>query len=85
MHASSLGVKAVLQVDLKKADRELVPVITEHFSQYGRVMSVRIHRSPTPFVLVEMTSHMETMELAAQYGGSTFGTSALIHLEQEPQ
>jgi hypothetical protein len=33
--------------------------------------------------LVEMSTHFETLELAAQYGGSVFGTCALVHLEQE--
>jgi hypothetical protein len=72
-----------LKVDLKKTDRELSQYITTRCSDFGNVRSVTIHRDPTPFALVVMTNRMETLELAGQYGGSSFGGSALIHLEQE--
>ena len=75
----------MLQVDLTKTDQELSAVITARCSGFGIVKSVKIHRSPTLFVLVEMASLSATLELAAQYGGSAFGSCALIHLEQENQ
>jgi hypothetical protein len=73
----------MLQVDLKNTDQELSRVITRRCSGFGDVRSVKIHRSPTAFALVEMATHHQTLELAAEYGGSAFGSCALVHLEQE--
>ena len=75
----------MLQVDLQKDDRELGQLVAARCSGFGLVRSVKIHRSPTPFALVEMGTHLDTLELAAQHGGSAFGSCALIHLEQEGQ
>jgi len=75
----------VLQVDLNKTDRELGQFVAARCSGFGIVRSVKIHRTPTPFALVEMGTHHDTLELAAQHGGSAFGSCALIHLEQEGQ
>jgi hypothetical protein len=72
----------MLQVDLKKSDQELSREIATRCSGLGVVKSVKVHRDPTPFALVEMASHYESLELAGQYGGSVFGNSALVHLEQ---
>jgi hypothetical protein len=72
-----------LKVDLKKLDKELNLLLTGHFSAFGIVRSVNIHRQPTPFALVAMSTQYETLNLAAQYGGSALGSCALVHLEQE--
>lgn len=73
----------MLRVDLKKTDRELVQIITARCSSLGVVKTVRVHRNPSPFALIDMANHNQTLELAGQYGGSAFGNSALVHLEQE--
>jgi len=73
----------MLQVDLNETDQELAQVVREAVSTFGRVTSVDIHRHPSPFALVQMAQHMQTLELAAQVGGSAFGTSVLIHLGQK--
>jgi hypothetical protein len=73
----------VLPVDLKKTDRELSLDIQSRCGDFGLVKSVKIHRDPTPFAMVEMGSHYQALELAGQYGGSMFGTSVLVHLDQE--
>ena len=73
----------MLEVDLNETDQRLAQVVQELVSTIGRVMSVDIHRHPSPFALVQMAQHMQTLELAAQYGGSAFGTSVLIHLAQK--
>ena len=73
----------MLQVDLALNDRELQQLVAALCASFGVVRSVKIHRTPTPFALVEMANHMATMEIAAQYGGSAFGTAALVHLEQD--
>ena len=73
---------SVLQVDLSETDRELTRFITMRCSNFGMVKSVKLEREPTPFALVEMSTHLEMLELAAEFGGTAFGSSALIHLEQ---
>ena len=73
----------VLRVDLKKTDHELSGEIASRCSHLGVIRSVKIHRNPSPFALIETASRIETLEVAGEYGGSAFGSSALIHLEQE--
>jgi len=75
----------VLQVDLKKTDRELSRDIAARCSNLGIVRSVKIHRNPANFAVVKMTTHDETVKLAEQYGGSTYHNGVLVHLEQESQ
>ena len=73
----------MLRVDLTKSDLELSQIITKLCSIFGIVRSIKIYRSPAAFALVEMASQAETLALALRYGGSAFGSSVLIHLEQE--
>ena len=72
----------MLQVDLNGTDKEIERVIVKHCSKYGPVASIKIHRSPSAFALVEMSKREQTFELIAEFGGSTFGACALIHLKQ---
>jgi hypothetical protein len=75
----------MLQVDLQDlSDYRLTQLISEKCSEFGAVKSIKICRVPSPFVMVEMATHQQTYELAIRYGGSAFGSCALIHLEQEP-
>ena len=74
---------AMLEVDLNDPDSNIVRSITQHFTPFGIVKSVKVLREPTPFALIEMAMREQTYEIAAQYGGSAFGTSALVHLEQK--
>ena len=73
----------MLHVDLKDLDEKIAQFVKDQCSPYGKVVSVEIHR-PTTFAVVTMATHMQTLELAAQFGGSASGTSALLHLEQNP-
>ena len=73
----------MLQVDLSKTDREITQLIAARCSDFGIVKSVKLQREPTPYALIEMSTRYEMQELAAEYGGSAFGNSALIHLEQQ--
>ena len=73
----------MLQVNLEIPDQQVERFIKESCSEIGRVTSVKLLRSPSPFALIEMSSHEQTYELAARLGGSTFGTCALVHLEQK--
>ena len=75
----------MLQVDLNGPDHEIEKVVAENCSDLGRVTSVKLHRLPSPFALVEMSGREQTYELAAKFGGSAFGTCALVHLEQIPK
>lgn len=70
----------MLEVDLNSPDMNVERSIIESCSVYGRVASVKVHRQPSPFALIEMSKREQTYEVAAQYGGSAFGTSALVHL-----
>ena len=47
------------------------------------MVSVRVHRLPIPFALVEMSGGEESADLATRFGGSTFGALALVHLEHK--
>ena len=73
----------MLEVDLDTDDHAVERSITESCSVYGRVTSVKVHRDPSPFALVEMSRREQTYEVASQYGGSAFGTAALVHLKQK--
>ena len=73
----------MLEVDLQEPDREIGEMVAQRCASFGRVTSVKIHRTPSAFALVEMTTRDQTNELAANLGGSVFGTCALIHLEQK--
>ena len=72
-----------MQVDLTKSDVELGLAITKHCSNIGSVRSVRIHRRPKPFALIEMSTHGATLQLAAQYKRSAFGSCVLVYLTPE--
>ena len=72
----------MLQVNLDEPDYQIAQVIKDICAATGRVASVRVHRTPVPFALIEMSRREHTYELAARFGGSTFGTCALVHLEQ---
>ena len=73
----------MLQVNLDDADHHIERYIRESCAGLGRVTSVKLHRSPSPFALIEMSRQDQTYDLAAKLGGSTFGTCALVHLEQK--
>jgi len=73
----------MLEVDLNAPDIKVGEFVSQSCAQFGTVTSVKVHRTPSAFALVEMTTRDQTNELAARYGGSTFGTCALIHIEQK--
>ncbi len=73
----------MLEVNLQVDDPQLGQSVAETCARFGAVKSVKVHRSPSAFALVEMQSREQTTEVAATYGGSTFGTCALIHLQQK--
>jgi hypothetical protein len=74
----------MLQVDLNDGDEKIAQFITAQCFGLGEVVSVTVHRSPTPFAVVLMARLRSATEFKKQYGGSTFGNSVLIHLEQKP-
>jgi hypothetical protein len=74
----------MLEVDLDATDMTLELAIAKACAAYGRVVSVKVHRTPSPFALVEMAQREQSYEVAANHGGSGFGTSALVHLVQKP-
>ena len=74
---------SMLEVDLDGPDQSVGQRVAENCAQFGRVASVKVHRTPSAFALVEMTTREQTSDLAATYGGSAFGTCVLIHLQQK--
>ena len=70
----------MLQVDLNDPDYQIAQVIKDVCSAIGRVTSVRVHRAPVPFALVEMSRREHSYDLATRFGGSIFGNCALVHL-----
>jgi hypothetical protein len=71
----------MLQADLNAHDFYVSRAVTLAAARFGAVKSVRVHRKPEPFALVEMVNREHAYELAFQLGGSMFGNSVLIHLE----
>jgi len=72
----------MLKIDLSAHDREIEEHITKICAQFGAVLSVKAHRTPSPFALVEMKTRDETNQLALEFGGSVFGNCTLIHLSE---
>ena len=75
----------MLQADLNANDYHVAKTVTEACKHFGRVASVRVHRNPSAFVLIEMADRENAYELAFQLGGSMFGNCVLVHLEQARQ
>jgi hypothetical protein len=73
----------MLEVDLEAPDQKVGQTVAESCAPFGRVTSVKVHRNPSAFALVEMTTREQTGDLAATYGGSAFGNCVLIHLQQK--
>ena len=59
----------MLEVDLQDTDPIVERAITESCAAFGSVTSVKMHREPSPFALIEMSRREQTYEVAAQYGG----------------
>ena len=72
----------MLQLDLRETDVLLEWTIAKICEQFGKVISVKLHRAPTVFALIEMSTRAETFELVARLGGSTFGVQAIVHVQQ---
>jgi hypothetical protein len=73
----------MLEVNLTEPDYAIANYVAARCSGFGKVVSVKIHRSPKPFALVEMAHHLRTIALAGQYKASAFGNSVMIHLRQK--
>jgi hypothetical protein len=72
--------ETMLEVDLEGDDILVERSITESCAVYGRVASVKVHRQPSPFAVIEMSRREQTYAVAERFGGSAFGTAALVHL-----
>lgn len=72
----------MLQVDLDATDFEIEQFVAQRSSEVGRVISVRIHRSPFLLALIDMARWEQARELASRFGGSGFDTWAIVRLEQ---
>jgi hypothetical protein len=70
----------MFEVDLNDPDPRIKHTILKACAEFGPVRSIKVHRNSAPFAVIEMSQRDQTCELAFRYGGSAFGTSALIHL-----
>ena len=72
-----------MRVDLTKCDREISQIVFARCSSSSIVRSVKIHRQPRPFALVELSNQQEANKLGAQYGRSPINDCVLIYLRHE--
>ena len=70
-------------VDLTKCDRELCQLVFARCSSSSVVRSVKIHRHPRPFALVELSNQHEANKLGAQHGRPPINDCVLIYLRHE--
>lgn len=70
----------MMEVNLQSHDLDIGRDVAEICARFGHVASVKVHREPSAFALIEMKTREQTADVAARYGGSVFGTCALIHL-----
>lgn len=75
--------ETMLRVDFRKTDQELNQDIIKHCLEFGIAKSTKIHRGPKQFVLVEMATHDQALNLAAYYRRSSIGSCVLLYLEQD--
>ncbi len=72
---------------ISDSDAALRQQVAEQCSKCGLVKRVQLCRTgndqPYSYVLVEMLNREQTYEVAYAFGGSTFGTCALIHLKEK--
>jgi hypothetical protein len=70
-------------VDFKRTDQELSQDISNQCSEFGVVNSVKIHRGPKQFAIVEMATHEAALNLSAHFRRTSIGNGVLIYLEQK--
>ncbi len=70
----------MLQVDPAMSDDELSVIVTQSCINIGIVRSVKIHRQPKFFALVDMATPDDSKKLAAQFGRAPIGTGVLLPL-----
>ena len=72
----------MFQVDLDAPDIQIEHSIKLNCSKFGRIRSIRIHRSPSAFAVIQMTENEQARELTSKFGGSAIGSYALVHLKR---
>ena len=72
----------MLQLNLNVPDQILERAIAKVCAPVGHALSVKVRRLPSVYALIEMSKREQADELAVKFGGSTFGSHALIHVEQ---
>ncbi len=71
---------AMVPVDLRKPDEQLIQLIERKCCEHGRVVSVHIRRAQSPLAEVEMATRAEALAVAVHLGGSFLGNVAIIRL-----
>jgi hypothetical protein len=70
-------------VDMTRCDREISQLIFERCASSSIVRSVKIHRHPRPFALVELSNQHEASKLGAQYRRPPINDCVLIYLKHK--
>jgi hypothetical protein len=74
-----------MELDLKNADTLVELLVAEHCATYGAVVSVEVHREPSPFALVEILRRDLCKEVSSHFKGGIFGSSAPIRSEHKDE
>jgi hypothetical protein len=73
----------MIRVDLSKSNKVLSNMIADLCAPYGKVKSVNIYRSPTPYAVVQMDDRKKAVLMARKLGKLGFDGAALIPLKRK--
>ena len=73
----------MIRVDLSKSNKVLSNLIAESCATFGKVKSVNIYRSPTPFAVVQMDDRKKAILVARKFGKLGFDGAVLIPLKRK--
>jgi len=73
----------MIRVDLSKSNKALSNIISDICAPFGKVKSVNIYRSPTPFAVVQMEDRKKALVVARKLGKLGFDGAVLIPLKRK--
>ena len=73
----------MIRVDLSKSNKVLSTIIWDLCAPFGKVSSVNIYRSPTPFAVVQMEDRKKALLVARKLGKLGFDGAVLIPLKRK--
>jgi hypothetical protein len=73
----------MIRVDLSKSNKALSNIIADLCAPFGKVNSVNIYRSPTPYAVVQMDDRKKALVVARKLGKLGFDGAVLIPLKRK--